>query len=162
MTDESTALAIETPASATEAQIKLDTLIADPAWTDRFMNGDHIAKREFEALSGAADGASTAEDVVASVMGGKAPEFGNSEQRQMAVAVDSFREIGIRDGVTTEFLSGKQVTPDEYQAVASWKKEHMGDAAFVKRFLDGGVKERQLMTIANMVLVNGVKAEARS
>src|SRR5260221_492362 len=84
-------------------------------------------------------------------------KFGNSGQRQMAVAVEHFRELGIDDGVTKQFLTGQKVSPQEYQAVANLKRELMGDADFVKKYLGGDVKSQQHMTTINAVLVNGVK-----
>lgn len=152
---------IDVPATATDAQTQLNTLTGDAAWTARFVNGDPAAKRDFEALTTVATGgSSSAEDVVTSVMSGKGPQPGNSAERQMVGVVEAFRDLGIRDEVTQEFLSGKQVTPEAYQLVAGWKKESMGSADFVKRFLAGDVKAKQQMTIANTVLVNGIKSEA--
>lgn len=146
-------------ANASEAQLKIDVLTADRAWTDRFLGGDPAAVNEFKALSGVAVDGGTAEDVVASVMNGKAPEFGNGKQRQMAVTVEHFRDLGIADGVTKEFLSGHQYSPQEYQAVASLKRQLMSDPVFVKDYLGGSVEANRRMTTINAVLTNGVKVE---
>jgi hypothetical protein len=147
-------------ASATDAQIKMDSLTADKAWTDRFLGGDATALNEFRALSGMIVDGGSADDVVASVMAGKAPEFGNTDQRQMAATVEQFRSLGIADAVTKQFLSGEQVTPQEYQLVSNLKRELMGDAEFVELYLGGNVKAAQRMTMINAILVNGVKVES--
>jgi hypothetical protein len=159
MTDQQTPPPAPAP-NATEAQAKIDTLMIDQGWIDRFMKGEPTAVNEYHTLTGAAVDGGSAEDVVASVLTGKGPQFGNSVARQMTVAVEQFRELGISDGVTKEFLSGHKVTPQEYQAVASLKRELMSDPEFVKDYLGGNVKANQRMTTINAVLVNGVKVEA--
>jgi hypothetical protein len=147
------------PMPATEAQAKMNTLTADKGWVDRLMAGDAAALNEFHTLSGAATGGGSAEDVVASVMAGKGPQFGNSLERQMTVTVDHFREIGIADDVTKQFLSGYKVTPQEYQAVAALKRQLMSDPEYVESLLGGNVEAKRKMTTINAVLVNGVKLE---
>ena len=83
-----------------------------------------------------------------------------TEIRQMSVAVDMFRDMGIKEEITANFLRGEQVTPDEYKAVANWKRAAMNDPVFTKAFLAGDQDARQKMTIANTVLVNGIKENA--
>jgi hypothetical protein len=149
------------PANASEAQARINTLTGDKAWTDRFLSGDHAAMNEFQTLTGAVVDGGSADDVVAGVLGGKLPEFGvTTEQRMMTATVDQFRSLGIRDDVTKQFLSDRQVTPNEYELVANLKRELMSDPEYVKQYLDGNVKAKQRMTIINMVLVNGVKVES--
>ena len=92
-------------------------------------------------------------------MDGKAPEFGNSVQRQMASTVELFRETGIADGIAKQFLSGEKVTPAEYTAVVNLKRELMSNADFVKDYLGGDVKAKQRMLTINAVITNGVKIE---
>src|SRR4051812_3380192 len=120
--------------TATDAQNQMNVLTADQSWRDRFLNGDVAALKEFKTLTGAIVDGGSADDVVASIMGGKAPELGNSEQRQMAGYVDYAREMGIADGVTKQFLSEQKVTPAEYQAVANLKRELMGSDEFTKAY----------------------------
>jgi hypothetical protein len=154
-----TAPAAAPPANATEAQARINTLTSDKAWTDRLLNGDRAALNEYQTLVGAVVDAGSADDVVASVMAGSAPKFGNSEQRQMAGTVDQFRELGISDDVTKQFLSGQQVTPQEYQAVVALKRHLMSDPEYVESLLGGNVEAKRKMTTINVVLVNGVKLE---
>ena len=122
------------------------------------MTGDVTAKKEFHELTSKISAGG--DDVVAAVMSGKLPEMASTEQRLMAGTAEMFRELGIRDEVTSEFLRGVKVTPQEYELVLNWKKEQMGDTGtdgFVKRYLAGDTKAHQQMTIANTILVNGVK-----
>jgi radical SAM superfamily enzyme YgiQ (UPF0313 family) len=145
------------PATATEARAVLDARMADKDWGERVSNGDPNAKQELRDL--AAKIAAGGDDTVAVAMNGKLPDMPTSDQRIMAHTAALFRELGIRDEVTSEFLRGKQVSPQEYEMVANWKKEHMGNAEWVQKYLSGDVEARQKMTIANSVLVNGVKSE---
>jgi hypothetical protein len=150
------------PANATEAQSALNLKIADPEWGARFLNGDGAARREYDDLIGRV--ATGGDDVVASVMNGTVPTSDHvaqpSEIREMSVAVDMFRDLGINEQITANFLRGEQVTPDEYTRVANWKRAAMNDPVFTKAFLAGEQQARQKMTIANTVLVNGVKEKA--
>jgi hypothetical protein len=146
------------PKTATEAQATLDVRMADKAWGDRVLNRDAAASKEFRDLTAMV--AAGGDDTVAVAMSGNPVNMPTTEQAQMAHTAALFREVGIRDEVTSQFLRGEQVTPQEYELVANWKKEQMGDEAFVKRFLSGDVKARQQMLIADTVLVNGIKRTA--
>src|SRR5690349_19677114 len=96
--------------TATDAQTQMNRLTGDKAWLDRFLASDPAAVKEFKTLTGAIVDGGRAEDMVASIIGGKAPELGNSEQRQMAGYVDYARSMGISDGVAKQFLSGEKVS----------------------------------------------------
>jgi hypothetical protein len=146
------------PKTATEARTVLDARKADPAWSGRYLAGNPAAKKEFDDLTAMV--AAGGDDTVAVAMNGHPANMPTTDQHQMAHTTALFRELGIRDEVTREFLQGKQVTPQEYELVANWKKEHMGDADWVKKYLSGDVKARQQMMIADTVLVNGIKREA--
>jgi hypothetical protein len=146
------------PKTATEARAVLDTRMADKDWGGRVFNGDIAANKELRDLTAmvAAGGA----DTVTVAMNGNPVNMPTTEQAQMAHTAGLFRELGIRDEVTSQFLRGEQVTPQEYELVANWKKEHMGDADWVKKYLSGDVKARQQMMLADSVLVNGIKGKA--
>jgi hypothetical protein len=140
------------PTTATEARAVLDTRVADKDWGGRVFNGDVAANKELRELTALA--AAGGADTVAVAMAGNPVNMPTTDQAYMAHVTAMFRELGIRDEVTSEFLRGNQPTPQEYELVVNWKKEKMGDAEFVKRFLEGGVKEGQLMMIANSVIAN--------
>jgi hypothetical protein len=146
------------PANASEAQIVLDARKADPAWGGKIFNGDATANREFRDLTAMI--AAGGDDTAAVAMTGNPVNMPTTDQAHMAHTAALFRELGIRDEVTSQFLRGEQVTPQEYELVANWKKVNMGDEAFVKRFLSGDVEARQQMIIADTVLVNGIKRTA--
>ena len=145
------------PATATEARAVLDARMADKDWGSRVFNGDPAANKELRELT--AQVAAGGEDVVAAAMSGELPDMPTGDQRIMAGTAEMLRELGIRDEVTANFLRGEGVTPQEYELVANWKREHMGDAEWTAKFLSGDVKARQQMMLANSVLVNGIKSE---
>jgi hypothetical protein len=145
------------PTNATQARTALDARKADPAWGGKIFNGDVAANKELRDLTAMV--AAGGDDTVAVAMNGNPVNMPTTDQAHMAHTAALFRELGIRDEVTSQFLRGEQVTPQEYELVANWKKEQMGDEAFVKRFLSGDVKARQQMLIADTVLVNGIKRE---
>jgi hypothetical protein len=147
------------PANATEASAALNLKIADRAWGERLLNGDTAARREYDDLIGRV--VTGGDDVVASVMNGTAPKSDHAAAltgiREMSAVVDMFRDMGIKEEITANFLRGDRVTPDEYKAVANWKRAALKDPVFTKAYLAGEQEPRQKMTIANSVLVNGVK-----
>ena len=156
------------PANATEARGQLDARLADSEWGARVLHGHPEATRELRKLS--AKAAETGgDDVVAAVISGKAGQpgqggmFADSQTVQMAGVAEMFRDLGIADDVTAQFLRGDKVSAAEYQAVKNWKMTAMGDKApggFVERYLGGDVTAKQKMLLADSVLVNGYKEVA--
>jgi hypothetical protein len=141
------------PANATEAAARLETLKADAGWRDKFLASDGPALKEYHVLTAMiADGG----DDVAVAMSGKLGAA-STEQRHMAATAEMFRGLGIRDEVTSQFLRGEQVTPQEYELVSNFKKELTADRAWRDRYLGGDLKAAQQMVIINSVLVNGIK-----
>jgi hypothetical protein len=154
----------QTPATATEARTVLDARVANPEWGARLLAGDATAINELHLLTGKIDAGGA--DVVQAIIDGKTttPDGGrmfiDRDQQMMAGTAEMFRSLGIRDVVTAEFLSGKQVTKEEYDAVAAWKRVAMGSKVFTDAYLAGDIEARQKMTIANSVLVNGIAESA--
>lgn len=149
------------PATAMEARTTLDARIADKDFGARVLAGDADAKRELDVLHAKIHAGG--DDVVEAALSGALGDMPSSDMRAMAGTAELFRELGIRDEVTREFLSGKGVTAHEYELVENWKKIAMGDrkpGGFVERYLAGDTEAMNKMTLANSVLVNGVKKEA--
>jgi len=150
------------PATATEARTQLDAKLADKDWGARVLNGDVAANKELRELSHKS--AESGDDVVAAALALSGKDaYGpgtTSDQRVMASVAEEWRSLGIRDEVTAQFLRGEKVSAAEYELVKNWKTTAMGDQDFVKKFLAGDSVARQKMTIANSVLVNGIKDSA--
>jgi hypothetical protein len=144
------------PKTATEARVALDARAADKdGWAKRFDAGGITEKREWEQLTAMIAGGG--DDTVTVAMTGNPVYMPTTDLHQMAHTAGWFRELGIRDEVTSEFLRGEKVTVQEYEAVSNWKKIQMGNEEWVKKYLSGDVEARQKMMIANTVLVNGAK-----
>ncbi len=150
------------PATATAARIQLDARIADKDFGARVLAGDTAANKELRALQ--AKSVEGGDDVVAAALALSGKDaYGpgtTSDQRQMSSAAEAWRDLGIRDEVTAQFLRGDKVDASEYEAVKAWKATALGDQDWVKKFTSGDTKARQQMTLANMVLTNGVKESA--
>jgi hypothetical protein len=153
---------LETPAAppknATEAQVALNSRGADQEWRAKVFAGDVAANKEWRDLTAMV--AAGGDDTVAVAMAGNPSNMPTTELAHIAHTAAMFRELGMRTEVASQLLRGEPVSALEYELVSNWKKEHMGDEDFVKRFLSGGIKERQQMLIANSVLVNGIKRTA--
>jgi hypothetical protein len=146
------------PKTATEAHTALDARRADNDWGAKVFAGDIAANKELRDLTAMI--AAGGDDTVEVAMAGHPANMPTTDLHQMAHTTAMFRSLGIRDEVTSQFLRGEPVSVLEYELVANFKKEKMGDEDFIKRFLSGGIKERQQMLIANSVLVNGIKRTA--
>ena len=144
------------PKNATEARTVLDARVADKAWEGRVFAGDIAANKELRDLTAMVAGGG--DDTVTVAMTGNPVNMPTTELHQMASTAGWFRELGIRDEVTAEFLRGGKVTAQEFEAVSNWKKIQMGNEEWVKKYLSGDVEARQKMMIANTVLVNGKAA----
>jgi hypothetical protein len=158
MTEQQPAAPPAPPKTATEARAVLDARLADRDWSARVFNGEPAANKELHELTSMV--AAGGDDTVTVAMTGNPANMPTTDLHQMSHTAGWFCELGIRDECTSEFLRGGQVTPKEMEAVVNWKKEHVGDVDWVKKFLSGDVKARQQMMLADSILVNGVKGEA--
>jgi hypothetical protein len=158
MTDQTLVVPPAPPTNATEARAALDARKADPAWSDRYLAGSPAEKKEFDSLTAMI--AAGGDDTVSVAMSGNPVYMPTTDMAMMAHTAAMFRELGIRDEVTREFLQGKGVSAQEYELVVNWKKEHMGDVEWQKKYLSGDVKAGQQMMLANSVIVNGKRETA--
>lgn len=148
------------PSTATEARAILDARISDSAFAERFCAGDVAAKKEIDALHAKINAGG--DDMIDAAMNGKLSDVPSSEQRMVAGTAEWFRELGIRDEVTSQFLKGQKVSAEEYEMVVNWKKTAMGDnspGGFVERFLSGHAESKQKMLLADSVITNGIREE---
>jgi hypothetical protein len=113
----------QAPTTATEARTVLDARLADKDWGGRVFNGDIAANKELRDLT--AKIAAGGDDTVAVAMTGNPVNMPTTDLAQMAHTTAMFRDLGIRDEVTKQFLSGQQVTPQEYELVSVAKHLHL-------------------------------------
>ena len=133
--------------------------MADKEWGAKVFAGDPTANKELHNLTAmVATGAGA--DTIAVAMTGSPVYMPTTDMAMMAHTTAMFRELGIRDEVIREFFQGDGISPEWYEATVNWKKEHMGDLEWQKKFLSGDVKAAQQMMLANSIIVNGVKKSA--
>jgi hypothetical protein len=145
------------PATATEASARLTALSGDKAWSGKLLSGDLSATKEFNDLTTmVAEGG----DGVAVAMSGVLPPAANGEMREMAGLTEFLRDIGIRDEVIRETLSGGKVTQAEFDATKRWHDQRMRDQEFTKKWLAGSPEEAKQMTLAHIILSSEIKQAA--
>ncbi len=164
MTDEP-----QIPDTAAAAGEKLATLQADKAWTDRLLAADPAVKQEWnglhERVARGDDEAKVAESLgerVSAAMTGSLQSMPDSEAELMNVTAGMLRELGIRDEVIVQTLSGQEVSQVEFDAVKHWQTRALQDAEFTKKYLNGDPEARQKMTLAAIVLSSAIKGETRN
>jgi hypothetical protein len=145
------------PATATEASARLTALGADKAWAQRFYSGDIAAQKEFEDLNiMIAEGG----DKIDRAMSGVLPDLPDGDLKQMAGLAEMLRDIGIRDDLVRQTLSGQEVTQAEYDATKRWHDQHMRDQEFTKKWLAGDPEVAKQMTLAHIILSSEIKQVA--
>jgi hypothetical protein len=157
------------PETAAAASEKLVTLQADKAWTGKLLAGDAAVKQEWNSLhERAARGdeqeklAASLSERVAAARSGNLQSAPDSEAELMNVTAGLLRELGIRDEVVMQTLSGHEVSQAEFDLVKNWQTRAMRDAEFTKRYLTGDPEACQKMTLAAIVLSSNIKTELRS
>jgi hypothetical protein len=148
------------PATAAEAATRLNELKADVAFRDRYLAGGVTEARQMTALQEMLNKSDNPD--VDRAMAGLLDDspIQRSSHLQMIGAAGMLREIGIRDEVIRQTLTGHEVTQAEYDAVKNLKAERMKDHAWVKEYLAGNGPHKRDMTLMNIVLTSPIKAGA--
>jgi hypothetical protein len=146
------------PTNAAEAATRINELKADTAWRDRYLAGGLTEKREITSLQELINKSNTA-DVDRAMAGllDDAP-FQRSSQMEMIGAAGMFRDLGIRDDVIRQTLTGQEVTQAEHDAVKNLKAERMRDHAWVREYMAGNGQHKRDMMLMNIVLTSPIKA----
>jgi hypothetical protein len=142
---------VEKPGNHVEARTRLDALKANPDWSTKFLSGDVTARDEYDSLNKLIATA----DPVDLAMSGTVPDghvdSGRIPLRDQAAAVVSLRDIGISEDAIRQVLSDQNVDPREIVLAERWKKQHMGDAAWVSKLMAGDIDARRELTLANII-----------
>jgi hypothetical protein len=157
------------PETAAAAGEKLATLQADKAWTGKLLAGDVSVTQEWNGLhervhrgDDEAKEAKSLADRAAAAMTGDQRSLSDPETKQMNATAAMLRELGIRDEVVTQTLTGRDVTQAEFDVVKNWQTRALRDEAFTKLYLTGDPEACQKMTLAAIVLSSNIKTELRS
>jgi hypothetical protein len=140
----------ETSAARATATAEIARLKADPAFHQRLLKG------EADALNIVAQLQRTLNSPTQVVIGGE-PNPAEIQQR-----LDSWTAFADLDpAVTEQIRNGTPVSQAEFKLAQQTKSRLMADREWVKRYLDGGMKERQQMSLVSIILSSQI-AEAKS
>lgn len=148
------------PSSPAEAATRINELKADTAWRDRYLAGGLVEKYEMTALHEMILSKSDNPDVDKAIAGIRDDSvIQRSEHMEMIGVAGHLRELGIRDEIIRETLTGKEVTQAEYDAVARLKADRMSDHAWTKEFLAGNGQHKRDAMLMDIVLSSPIKKE---
>jgi len=132
---------------ADNEQARLDAFYSDPEKRQKLEAGDGATRREFDALAQAAAEA----DPTAAVMAGVLPEVPSSDLREMSELASYLRDLGMSESLVKETISNQETTQEIRDAAVNWEKQHLSNEEFVKRYLNGDIEARRLMTACAIV-----------
>jgi hypothetical protein len=153
--DASAAPATPAPSTPAEAAAKLETLRADPKWTEALLGGGLAQKNEWQnlhELAAKGDGV----DLAVAGLHQPGPIQDSEHVENMGVAA-MMKELGIRPEITKEFLTGHTETKKWYDEVARFKADKMSDPIWVKALMSGSIEARRQLTLCNIVLSGEIK-----
>ena len=144
------------PTTPHEARARIDALTDNKEWGARWLAGGIAEHKEYQRLSELADQADEVKDAIA----GAAPEapliqtLGPDElsTRNLASAVDMFRDEGLDNSTIQQALRGGEVSRSEYLAAKAMKSARLGDKAWTERWLAGGWNEGREMLLINTIV----------
>jgi hypothetical protein len=132
----------------------------DKEWSKRWVEGGIAERKEYARLSELANQA----DEVKQAIAGTTPEpnliqtLGPNElsARNLASAVETFRDAGLTDDVIDQGMRGGKVSRAEYMAAKALKSARHGDAAWTDRWLKGGWAEGREQWLLNTILTSEI------
>jgi hypothetical protein len=143
------------PTDAQGARHRLSVLSADTRWSGALMRGDPEARREFDTLVKMSADGDDVGDAIVGIQEQAAPVFettfqGQLARRDIATAVNDFRNDGLDDGSIAQAMHGTAVSVAEYRAAEALLNARKSDPAWVKALLSGdhlAKKEWSLLTV---------------
>jgi hypothetical protein len=154
------AKALEKMTPAQKSAAKLEALSSDPAWRQRFENGDATARKEWTTLVESAAQKNTVDDIVAGKAvfhDGEVTLDGKLSDRNLAKSVDWLREQGVPDKGIGVILKDEQFSASDVQWARDEKARLMRSPEFTAAYLKGEPAEVRRMTAVNAILVAGQK-----
>jgi hypothetical protein len=148
------------PTNAAEAATRINELKADTAWRDRYLGGGLTEKRDLTALQEIIHKGDNPD--VDKAMAGVLDDapIQRSGHMQMIGVAQHLRDLGIRDEIIRDTLTGRPVTQAEHDAVARLKADRMRDHAWTKEFLAGNGQHKRDAMLMDIVLTSPIKKEA--
>jgi hypothetical protein len=123
-----------------DAMARITALKQDVAFQDRLLRGGMAELAEVQRLQ------KIVNSPTSTIVGGVDP--GQVQQR-----LDSWTNFAdLTPEVTEQLRNGTPVSPAEYKMAQQTKARLMADREWAKRYLDGGMKERQQMSLVSIIL----------
>jgi hypothetical protein len=123
-----------------DAMAKIAALKIDSAFQERLLRGGMAELAEVQRLQ------KIVNSPTQTIVGGVDP--GQVQQR-----LDSWNKFAdLTPEVTEQLRNGTPVTPAEYKMAQQTKARLMSDKAWCARYLDGGMRERQQMSLVSIIL----------
>jgi hypothetical protein len=125
-----------------DAMLAKTQRLADPAWRDKYMNGDVGCKAEMDALMHA--------------LTPKQPQ--PSDPTSLEQAIDWLRErADIPESVATQIRDNVPVSAQEYRLAQQMKEKLFRDKSWVAKYLDGDRDAATQIALVNVILSSRVK-----
>jgi hypothetical protein len=154
------AKALEKMTPAQKSAAKLGALSSDPAWRQRFENGDATARKEWTTLVESAAQKNTVDDIVAgrAVFSDSEVTFGGRlSDRNLAKSVDWLRENAVPDKGIALVLKDERFAASDLQWAKDEKARLTRSPEFIKAYLAGEPPEVARMLGLNAIIVAGEK-----
>jgi hypothetical protein len=142
--------------SAAQARVHFNKLSADPAWTERFLNGGMAEQKELAAVMERKGDTKLDQAIEHGDEG--VPYFettfsGALNSAKLAKVVTHLKELGLESGHIREaFNEDLMIDRTTYDAAKRLERERFSDADYVKRYLAGGAAEKREMSLLRIVL----------
>jgi hypothetical protein len=145
------------PTTPAEARARLNELTSNKEWGKRWVEGGIAERHEYARLI------ELAADQADQAINNTTPETfaietigpGELNRRDLASAVETFRDAGLTDEVINQAMRGgevSEVSRAEYMAARALKSARLGDEAWVARWSKGGWAEQREMLHINTIV----------
>ena len=145
------------PGNAMEARARLTELSKDPNWSQRFLNSDLGARKEFDGLVSQIEAGDDVELAMANLLPlGRVDSGPGAPLREQAAAVPKLREMGINDDTIRQLLSDAPISAKEQQMVKHLHAQRFSDKEWVGKLMANNWDARREFTLMSIVLASTV------
>jgi hypothetical protein len=149
--------------SPNQAAAKLDELLKDSDWQQRYLSGSERARREHDELATKAE----ADDRLDKIVDGSAESPlietvgpGQITDRAAMNFAADLREIGVPDDAIKQALRGQPVSKAEYDTIKLLRRDRMADREWAGKVLANDPAAVRELTLMNLIVANSFKKEA--
>lgn len=149
------------------AAAKLDELLKNSDWQQRYLRGDGPQVREYSELSTkkAEADADRLDKIVAGVA--ETPFMETVGRGQISTldamrTAEQLRGFGLNDDSIKQAISGKPVSKQEFDAVHTLRGDRMADRDWGAKVLANNPAAVREFTLMNLIVANGFREEGKS